>query len=1254
MLDFYEIKVKNGGTKKDPVLEVYPEFKVSRNEDLMIRGGSFYAVWNEEDNLWSRNEYDVAKIIDADLRGYANSSIRTIDEKVNVKTMMDFSSGSWVNFQRYMKNLPDNSHDLDNKIIYSNDIVTKKDYSSKKVGYPLENTSIESYEELMSTLYEPQERRKIEWVIGSILTGDSKRIQKFLVFYGEGGSGKSTVLNIIQDLFKGYWAPFNAKELASNNNSFALEAFKDDPLVAIQHDGDLSRIEDNTLLNSIVSHETMAVNEKYKSKYDMRFNAFLIMASNKPVKITDAKSGLIRRLIDVKPSGNKVPGDRYLYLIEQIKFELGGIAKKCISEYKRMGIHYYDGYKAIDMMEKTNVFFNFIEDNYFFFKEEVVTLKAAWTLYIEYCSENGEKYPMPRHRFKDELKNYYKDFRKEYHKDGMHYRNVYLLFDENKFKKDINNSNKESEGIEEINTIELKEQDSIFDLVAADYPAQLTNPDGYPKRKWENNTQKLSKINTKKLHYVKLPENHIVIDFDIKDEKGDKNLEANLREASKFPPTYAETSKSGCGIHLHYIYNGDVAELSNLYSEDIEIKKFSGNASLRRKLSLCNSLGISVLNSGLPLKKKGGDFKIDKFVNEKTIRTLIRKNLNKEYHANTAPSVDFIRKILDDAYLNGVSYDVRDMEKKIKEFAGTSTNQKERCLKQVSNMKFCSIDILERERQADKDNEILTFYDVEVMPNLFVVVYKDADCEPVKMINPTSADMSFLIKKNLIGHNCRRYDNHIIYARMLGFSNEDLYKLSQRIISGDRSAFFKQAYGISYTDTYDYPKKKQSLKKWEIELGVHHKELGLPWNKPVDKEKWELVADYCVNDVVATEVLFNATQGDFSARKILADISGLTVNDTTNSHTTRFIFGKNRNPKLNYVDLSETFKGYTFDPNFNRSDYRGEITGEGGYVYSEPGYYENVALLDIASMHPTSIIVMNALGEYTQKFKEIVEARLAIKHNDLEKAKKLLNGVLTKYLDGSVSLKDVSEALKIAINSVYGLTSAKFINPFKDARNIDNIVAKRGALFMIDLKHAVQEKGFTVAHIKTDSIKIPNATQEIIDFVMEFGKKYGYTFEHEATYKKMCLVNKSVYIAQNEDGSWTPTGKTFQVPYIYKSLFSKEQMNIEDYFITNEVQTSMYLDFNEGLKDDEHNYKFVGKVGCFVPVKEKCGGGILLRDGGGKYDSVAGSKGYRWIEAEYLKASDIGKLDMSYYDKIKADALEEIGEYIDPNIFIED
>ena len=85
------------------------------------------------------------------------------------------------------------------------------------------------------------------------------------------GTGKSTVLNIIQQLFEGYYSVFDAKALGSSSNAFALEAFKDNPLVAIQHDGDLSKIEDNTRLNSLVSHERMTVNVKFKSTYSNSF-----------------------------------------------------------------------------------------------------------------------------------------------------------------------------------------------------------------------------------------------------------------------------------------------------------------------------------------------------------------------------------------------------------------------------------------------------------------------------------------------------------------------------------------------------------------------------------------------------------------------------------------------------------------------------------------------------------------------------------------------------------------------------------------------------------------------------------------------------------------------------------------------------------------------------------------------------------------------------------------------------------------------
>jgi hypothetical protein len=343
----------------------------------------------------------------------------------------------------------------------------------------------------------------------------------------------------------------------------------------------------------------------------------------------------------------------------------------------------------------------------------------------------------------------------------------------------------------------------------------------------------------------------------------------------------------------------------------------------------------------------------------------------------------------------------------------------------------------------------------------------------------------------------------------------------------------------------------------------------------------------------------------------------MTVNDTTQMHTARIIFGNDPKPqsKFVYTDLSEMFKGYHYANVV--STYRGEETGEGGYVYADPGAYENVALLDVASMHPTSIELLNLFGPYTSNFSDIKAARMAIKHNELDKARSMLGGTLAKYLTSEEQADALSYALKIIINIVYGLTSAKFDNKFRDPRNVDNIVAKRGALFMIDLKHAVQDRGYKVAHIKTDSIKIPNSDKEIIDFVFEFAKKYGYAFEHEATYDRFCLVNDAVFIARYKDGKharkWTATGAQFAHPFVFKTLFSKEPLVFEDFCETKSVTSALYLDMNEGLSEDEHDYHFVGKAGLFCPVVEGSGGGILLRENNGKFYAATGSKGYRWL-----------------------------------------
>ena len=1238
-MDFYTIETSPIRGQMG-MMEAAPWFRNTNSRDIMLRDGDFVAIWNPKTGLWSKNEFDVVDLVDDDVRKYVENGQF---QNVIPRLCESERDGVWKRYRQWTKNMVDTVHPMDRSPVFADTPIRQENYVSYRLPYSLEDGIPVYWAKLIDTLYDPSEREKIEWSIGAVLTGDSRNIDKFLVFYGDPGSGKSTVLNVMQALFGEYCVPFDSESLAQRNNSFALSAFADDPLVAIEHDGDLSRIETNTRLNSIISNEVQLVNEKFKKPRSLRITTMLIMASNNPVKITDANSGIPRRLLDVSPSGRRLPITEYREVMDGVHQELGIIAQHCINVYRNLGADYYRNRRSRKMIAETNPVYNFVMEAYEDWgPDDKVTLAKAYSDYKNYVEETGIQYLMPRYRFRTELLRYFREFHDRIRLDGIRYRSLFIGFLADKFEDQPD----EQTPIKTEDWLDLYSGGTlIFDEFFGGCKAQYSSENGTPKKAWMNVTTTLADIVPAEEHYVLLPEEYICIDFDLRGDDGEKDLNANLRAASAWPPTYAETSKSGGGLHLIYRYPVDKDTLAE-YSPGIEIKRFRGNASLRRRLSIHNGRSIADYPGDLPAKAP-------KMINKKHVqdenhlRSLIAKALRKEVHANTAPSVNFIKSILDEAYESGITYDVTDARNAVTSFAMSSTNQKDRCLKMVQQMHFMSEDKAE---VAKEGNGRIAFYDVEVFPNLFVICYKFPGEEFIHFrTNPSAKAVKSLFDLRLIGFNNRKYDNHIMYAASLGYSNAELFEISQRIINNEKNATFREAYNLSYTDIYDFSTKKQSLKKWEIELGIKHQENNLPWDQPVPEDQWDDVVEYCKNDVKATELVFDHLASDWGARKILAELSGLSVNDTTNQHTCALVFGKERRPdksKFVYTDLAEMFPGYTFDK-FKGSSYRGEDPGEGGYVYSEPGYYENVALLDVASMHPTSIEQLNLFGPYTQRYSELKQARVAIKHKDMDALNKLFDGRLVEIAK-NYDLDELGKALKIPINSMYGLTSAKFDNPAWDSRNVDNIVAKRGALFMIDLKHYVQDElGLTVAHIKTDSIKIPGATPDDIQKVMDFGKRYGYDFEHEATYAKMCLVNKAVYIAKYafpHEGEWTATGKQFQEPYVFKKLFTKEPIEFEDYIQTKQVQTAMYLKFPDGAKH------FVGKVGAFVPIKPERGGAELLRmnNEGEIKDAVVGTKGYRWKEASIVQFMHQEQdVDTSYAEMLADEAKQSIEQFVD-------
>ena len=1234
-MDFYEISSKVPNKQKPDEITLYPEY-FYYGMDLATKGGDFYAYW--DGHLWNQDFLQMCKIIDGNL--YEEKKKRLMETPTyTFKTLpiSVHSTNQMRNLKLFLKDRPPTTQSFNTKILFADDVVKREDYVTRVLPYSPKEGSTEHFDELFGVLYEKEELNKILWFIGALLSGDMVHIQKFLFLYGGKGTGKGTIIKVIKKLLEGYYSSISLKNL-TGASEFATGEVQELPLL-IDEDCDISSIVNDTNLLKMTSHEPILVNRKHKDAYLAVFNGLLVAASNERFKVKHIDSGITRRAVVAKPTNKTTDRERYTFLMNQINYEIPHIAHKAITTYKEMGISYFDNYVDLATIEETDHIYSFVND----YRDQLgdkVSLSSAAAMYKEFLEDIGFSTDGYKRKIKKALSRYYDKFHQKTSIDGVQVKNVYSGFKSHLFESETGSIDSE-----QIGWIEFNGEKSIFDLVYQDAPAQLANSHGTPKIPWDDNQQKLKDIDTTKLHFVMVQPNHIVIDFDLRGPDGNKSLEENLKAANQFPQTYAEVSKSGQGIHLHYIYDGDVSKLSSLYDYNIEIKTFPGKSSVRRKVTNYNREQIATISTGLPLKEEKNMYpSVGEMIwTEQKIRTAIQRNLRREYHVNTKPSIDFIKQILDDASAAKLEYDVSDLRQDITTFAMQSTNQRTACLKIVNSMIFSTLEEEQPTMEKTKviPNSDLWFFDMEVYSNVMMISAKRWGVdERIRLINPSRFEVEDLLKKALVGFNNLRYDNHILMGAVMGESNEKLYQRSQQIISGSKSGYHSGAYNISYLDVYEMSTKKQSLKKWEIELGIKHQEMEHDWNLPLPEEHWEEVMGYCDNDVDATEAVFNECSGDYSGRLILAELSGLPVNSKTQDHTAEIIFEGDRNARNQFVytDLSTIFPGYSYS--FGKSLYRGENPSEGGYVANKEGVHKNVVLLDVESMHPRSLIELNFFGKYTKNFEDLVEARLAIKHKDYELAGKLFGGRLKPYLNDPSQAKKLSYALKIAINIVYGMTSAKFPNKFNMDANKDNIVAKRGALFMVELKHQLDERGIEWIHFKTDSVKLTNPKEEDIQFVKDFGAKYGYTFAHEATYSRMALVTKADYVAQvgwseegeEEVGKWEVVGARFADPFTFKKLFSKEELVEEDFFISKSATAPMYI-----------GGEFVGKVASiYASVSGFDIERVAVKDGEEKRSTVAGTKGFKWrLKEDFRGLKDV---DLEYYNGRAKEAITMISK----------
>ena len=107
------------------------------------------------------------------------------------------------------------------------------------------------------------------------------------------------------------------------------------------------------------------------------------------------------------------------------------------------------------------------------------------------------------------------------------------------------------------------------------------------------------------------------------------------------------------------------------------------------------------------------------------------------------------------------------------------------------------------------------------------------------------------------------------------------------------------------------------------------------------------------------------------------------------------------------------------------------------------------------------------------------------------------------------------------------------------------------------------------------------------------------------------------------DSNWSSVRKE---PFVYKMLFTKEELTREDFFVTKQVRNA-------------HIYLGETFVGSIAEVYASEQGQEMFRVVDDKKGAVAGTKGYKWKRSKDF--SDKEDVDMGYY-RVTRKQLEQL------------
>jgi len=446
--------------------------------------------------------------------------------------------------------------------------------------------------------------------------------------------------------------------------------------------------------------------------------------------------------------------------------------------------------------------------------------------------------------------------------------------------------------------------------------------------------------------------------------------------------------------------------------------------------------------------------------------------------------------------------------------------------------------------------EDLLFYDIEVFEYDALVVFMDIDGNEVAHFwnnrgrtlteEPSGFEgiKDVIAGKTLVGYNNYNYDDHILTAMLNegGNLSRVLKAINNTIIANGKydHSISEAIHSLDTMQQIDV--SRPSLKQIEANMGMSIVESSVSFDidRPLTDEEREETLEYCRHDVRATIEVYKLREKSYfetkagllqmlsedeaksayrwntttlSAKVLLGDASLIQWDELKGLEKYRRNVEGIPSEVWDMWDSCTTKDGITSKGKTKTIKAYGcnFVFGMGGLhgAPPRPGRYGRCKHKDVASMYPSSIVHLKALGEATEKYDQMRRERVAIKHSDPVKA----------------------GALKLILNSVYGNFKNKYSalnNPYASAT-----VCIYGQIALFSLCRELSKAGYTVINANTDGVvylEDPELNDRDEEICAAWEKEFdGYRLDTDY-YTQWIQRDVNNYIAVEENGNITVKG----------------------------------------------------------------------------------------------------------------------------------